>query len=44
MTSTETITEVADDTSFVSGETAIIIAAIMILASIVVAMMIQRRN
>jgi ABC-type tungstate transport system substrate-binding protein len=44
LTSTETITEVADDTAFVSGETAIIVAAFMILASIGVAMMIQRRS
>jgi hypothetical protein len=44
VTSTETITEIADDTSFMSGETAIIVAAFMILASIGVAMMIQRRS
>ena len=44
VTSTETITEIADDTSFMSGETAIIVAAFMILASIGVVMMIQRRS
>jgi hypothetical protein len=41
---TKTITEVVNETSFVSGETAIIVAAFMIFASIGAALMIQRRN
>jgi hypothetical protein len=44
LTSTETITEVADDTSFMSGGTAIIVAAFMILASIGASILLQRRN